>query len=302
MSKDTARKVTALRNNAALYWLSAPAVLLLAATLIAPMVMAVNSSLHAGKTGSLADLGEWIGFANYQSLFSDPALRASLVVTVFFCLGTVVLTSVGGYCIALVLVRKSVASTLVLILVMVGWAMPLIVNGLLWRLIYDPVQSPINSFFNHLGVTLPDAMANPLGTPTGALIGTIVAYAWKMIPFTAILLFGALQERSPEIYAAAKLDGANIWQTFRHLTLPLTRPVLLIVVTLSTIWSLREFDTIYVLTKGGPGSATTTLNWFAYTQTFEYGSVGLGTALAVLLGGLAVVITAIYTLVLGEKD
>jgi multiple sugar transport system permease protein len=185
---------------------------------------------------------------------------------------------------------------------MIGWAMPLIVNGLLWRLIYDPVQSPAIAFFSQLGVTLPDAVTNPLGTPAGALVGTIVAYAWKMIPFTAILLFGALQERPPEIYSAAKLDGANTWQTFRHLTLPLTRPVLLIVVTLSTIWSLREFDTIYVLTKGGPGSATTTLNWFAYTQTFEYGGVGMGTALAVLLGGLAVVITAIYALLLGEKD
>ena len=271
----------AFRQNAVLYALSAPALVLIIATLVAPMVMSIYSSFHAGNTGSLATLGEWVGFDNYKGLFSDPAMGGSLFVTVCYCLGTVALTSVGGYCIALVLIRKSLASTLVLVLVMVGWAMPLIVNGLLWRLIYDPVQSPINSFFGNLGVTLPDAVANPLGTPAGALIGTIVAYSWKMIPFTAILLFGALQERSPEIYAAAKLDGANTWQAFRHLTLPLTRPVLLIVVTLSTIWSLREFDTIYVLTRGGPGSATTTLNWFAYTQTFQYGNVGVGTALAV---------------------
>jgi len=139
----------ARRQNAVLYWLSGPALLLITGTLIAPMIMAVITSLHAGSAGSLAELGEWVGFANYQRLFSDPALRGALLVTVFFCLGTVALTSVGGYCIALVLVRKNLASTLVLILVMVGWAMPLIVNGLLWRLIYDPVQSPVTAGFAH---------------------------------------------------------------------------------------------------------------------------------------------------------
>ncbi len=152
-------------------------------------------------------------------------------------------------------------------IILVPWAIPPVVNGLMWQWIYDPKIGALNALLNWAGLI--DHYQGWLAVPTFALGGLIVAHTWNEFALAAIMFLGALQRVPAELYDAARVDGCRSWQLFWHITLPWLAQALLIVLILETMLAIRAFDIIYVLTAGGPGTSTTTLTWATYLTTFE---------------------------------
>src|SRR6185503_10832769 len=122
----------------------------------------------------------------------------------------------------------------------------------------------------------------------------IFAYSWKLVPFVVLILYAALRTISADVIESAQLDGAGAVRLFRHITLPLILPALTVAILFCVIFSMRAFDLVYLLTRGGPGEATTVLSYYTYAKTFEFGDFGAGAAVSVLLAGATLVLTVAY--------
>lgn len=167
-------------------------------------------------------------------------------------------------------------------ILVLGWLLPIVVSASIWRWMLDGSYGVINFLLRGLGLL--QGQLFWLTEPDTALIGVIIANIWIGIPFNMILLLAGLQGISLSLYEAARVDGANAWQRFIHITVPQMRPVALTVLLLGFVYTFKVFDLIYVMTRGGPVDATTTLPLFAYDLTFEFFRFGDGaTAAAVLL-------------------
>jgi ABC-type sugar transport system permease subunit len=164
------------------------------------------------------------------------------------------------------------------VILIVPWAIAPVANAVLWKWILHANYGIVNSILISLGVI--EYPIVWLGTGNRALHVLLVADVWKSVPFVAILFLAGLSKIPPMLYRAARLDGANAWQQFRHITLPLLRPTIAVAVILQTLWALRIFDLIYVLTKGGPAGGTVLLNFLAYRTTFNDLELGYGAAIA----------------------
>ena len=181
--------------------------------------------------------------------------------------------------------------------------MPPVVNGLMWQWIYDPKIGALNALLKGVGVI--DQYRGWLAEPNSALGGLIVAHTWNESALAAILFLGALQRIPAELYDAGRVDGCRGWQLFGHITLPWLSQALMIVLILQTMLAVRVFDLIYVLTAGGPGTATTTLTWATYLTTFESLDFGHGSAYAYLVALLTTGLSLLYFRLLyrrGEFD
>ena len=183
-----------------------------------------------------------------------------------------------GLLIALLLNRRFPGSSLVRTLLLIPWAIPPVVNGLMWQWIYDSKVGALNGLLVSLGL-LSRLSRLALRSDLGAL-ALVWADVWNVVPLAVILLLAALQRIPGELYDAARVDGAGPLQMFRYVTFPWLAQALLIVLILQTMAAIRAFDVIYVLTAGGPGNATTTLTWQTFLTTFESLDFGLGNAYA----------------------
>jgi ABC-type sugar transport system permease subunit len=176
--------------------------------------------------------------------------------------------------------------------VVLPWAIPEIVNALMWQWIYNPTYGALNGILYSLGL-VPDYRAW-LSTPASAMHAVIFAYAWKLVPFAVIILYAGLTAIPTEYYEAAQIDGAGDFAQFVHITLPLLAPPLGVVVLFCTVWSMRAFDIVYLLTRGGPGDGTMVLSYFVFGKAFEFGDLGAGAAVACLLAFMTFTLTTLY--------
>jgi multiple sugar transport system permease protein len=181
-------------------------------------------------------------------------------------------------------------------MVLVPWAIPPVVNGLMWQWIYDAKVGALNGLLVAAGV-LP-AYRGWLSNPTDALLALVTAHVWNAVPLGVILLLAALQTIPGELYDAGRVDGSSAGQLFRHVTLPWLAQPLLVVLVLQTMLAIRVFDVIYVLTAGGPGTSTTTLVWLAYLTTFDSLDFGLGNAYAYTISLITLGLALVYFRVL----
>ncbi|MGF6873591.1 carbohydrate ABC transporter permease [Paraburkholderia sp. MM5477-R1] len=213
----------------------------------------------------------------------------------------VLLVVVFGILIALLLNREFPGRALVRTLVLLPWAIPPVVNGLMWQWIYDAKVGALNGLLVSLGLI--DQYRGWLSTPTSALLALVFSEVWSLLPLAVILLLSALQRVPAELYEAAGMDGASRFQLFRYITLPWLSQSLLVVLILQTMSALRAFDVIYVLTAGGPGTATTTLTWQTYLTTFDNLDFGHGNAYAWLVSLITLGLALAYFRVLyGRGD
>ena len=157
---------------------------------------------------------------------------------------------------------------LVRAIVLIPWAIPTVVSSQMWRFIFNDRYGLFN--FILFGADVSRYLA-PLADPTLAPMAIIVAEVWKTAPFVALILLAGLQIIPDDLYEAASIDGANPWQKFRHVTLPLIRPALLLALLFRTIDALRVFDLVFVMTQGGPADATNVLSFYGYKKTFAEG-------------------------------
>ena len=250
-----------------------PAILLLSLVTIYPIFYAFYLSLH--RKLLIFDISRFVGLKNYLFLFRDDRFWNALKNTLYFSGISVLLELILGLSIAILLQRSFRLKGFVRALVLVPWAIPTVVSAKMWEWIYNTDFGILNFIIG--------SKINWLGTPFLALNAAVFMDVWKTTPFVAILLVAGLQVIPQEMYQAAKVDGAGRWDTFKTITLPLLKPVILVVLLFRTLDAFRIFDAIYVLTGGGPANATETLSIYAYKVLFQTLQFGYGSTLSVVV-------------------
>jgi ABC-type sugar transport system permease subunit len=280
------------------YVLNVPA--LVAIFLLAgyPIIYSAWLSLHKYNL-KRPKVFQFIGLDNYLGILNAPEFWSSLWITMEFTLLVVTTVSVLGVCIALLLNMPFRGRGLLRTLILLPWAIPPVVNGLMWQWIYDSKIGALNGVLFSLGI-IPE-YRGWLSDPTSALLALAFADVWNVLPLAVILLLAALQKIPAELYESARMDGAGPLQLFRHVTFPWLAQTLLVVLILQTLSAIRVFDVIYVLTAGGPGTATTTLTWKTYLTTFENLDFGLGNAYAFTVSLITFGFALIYFRVLYHR-
>jgi multiple sugar transport system permease protein len=262
------------------------AAIILGVLLLIPSVLTVIYSLH-NVPANASSFGEFVGIRNYEIIFGSRVFWRSMWVTFQFSVGFVVLSTLIGLAMALLLNQEFFGRGLARALLIIPWATPWLVLGILWKWYADGSVGGLNALLVGLGIT--DEYKNFLSDPDSALILVILAAVWRQASFAGILLLAGLQTLPQELNEAAELDGANWWQRLRNVTIPWIRPVLVTVTVLNIIYAFLQFDVIFAMTQGGPGDATQVLSILIYRQLFVVTQIGLGSALAVVLGVIALV-------------
>lgn len=234
---------------------------------------------------------QMVGWENYGDLLTDPVALASIRTTLIFIGVTIPLELLLGLGIALVLNEAFRGRGLLRAVVLVPWAVPTVVASQMWRFIFNDRYGLVN--FMLFGADTSRYLA-PLADPYLALAAIMIAEIWKTTPFAALILLAGLQSISEDLYEAASVDGATPWQKFRHITLPLLKPAVLLALLFRTIDSLRVFDLVYVMTQGGPADATNVLQFYGYKKTFGEGMIGYGSAIAVTVFFMSLVLALAY--------
>ena len=277
------------KRMARLGWMfSAPALIIVAGVTIFPIIYSVVLSLsNATVSGNGVALN---GFttSNYSLVLKNSTWHYALAFTIIYTLITVIVELVLGTMIALVLERLTAGRGFMMALLLIPWSMITVINAQLWGYIYQGTYGVADAILNAVGLGSP----NILGQSTSAIIGLMIADIWKTTPFVAIIVLAGLVMLPGDIYEAAEVDGSSGWSTFWRITVPLLRPTLALAVLFRVLQAFGLFDLPYVLTNGGPGTATTSLAILGYNAIFKNLSFGPGaavattTALLVLLGCL----------------
>src|SRR5215469_3768747 len=277
-----------------------PTLVTLALVLAYPIFYAAYLSFHRV---ALADLRRgvfpFVGFDNYRRIFADPLFLLSLKNTVLFTAVSVGAEIVLAVAIALLISERSVwTGRATRVLILLPYAVPPIANGQIWAFLYSFDFGFLNRILFALGII--ETPINWTGNPQTALFALTVPYIWRTLPFAILLIHAALEGIAPELHEAAAIDGATAWQRFRHITLPLLRPIIVVILVLRTSFAFTVFEEVLAITQGGPGDATWIAAWYSYRRSFTPPfDIGVGSAsafvLALMIGLLAVgYVGAIY--------
>lgn len=280
------------------FLLNTPATLLLAGMVLYPIVYAFWLSLHSYNLRRPGRF-EFIGLDNYASILSSPRFWAVAKTTALFSIGSVVLTLVLGLLLALLLNERWRGRGLLRAVTLLPWAIPPVVNGLIWQWMLDGRHGLLNAALLGLGVI--DEYQSWLVDPSSALSALIIVQVWNHVPFVAIVILAALQTIPDELYESARIDGAGVLQRFGYVTLPWLSQAVLIVLITQTMIALRTFDIIYVLTGGGPGDSTTVIAWLTYVTAFTFSDFGRGNAYAYLMAAVTLALSITYLRLLWKK-
>jgi len=234
----------------------------------------------------------WVGLDNYAAVLGSSLFDRALLNTVLFTGGSILGQFVLGLAIAVFFQRRFPLSGLLRSLLLLPWLVPLIVTSAVWRWMLDQDNGVINRAIGLL--PLVDARPGWLTSTSLALLAVVLVNIWIGIPFNTTILYGGLQEIPGELYEAGALDGATGWRAFRHITWPLLRPVVTVVLVLGVVYTLKVLDIILGLTGGGPANATQTLSTQSYELSFRQFDFGQGAALGNVLIVISLVFAAVY--------
>jgi multiple sugar transport system permease protein len=241
---------------------------------------------------------KFVGWENYQDLLTDSVALHSLVTTLTFVAVTAPLEVILGLCMALVLNASFRGRGWLRAIVLIPWAIPTVVSSQMWRFIFNDRYGLFNFF---LFADRTDLYLAPLADPSLAPVTIMIADVWKTSSFAALIILAGLQTIPGELYEAASVDGAGSWQRFRHVTLPLIKPSLLLALLFRTIDALRVFDLVFVMTQGGPADATNVLQFYGYKKSFGEGMIGYGSAIAVMVFVISLLLSLVYIRLIGTR-
>lgn len=251
----------------------------------------------------ILSLGEWDPFTNefswrflsqYQKLVQDETFILALKNTFLYTAGVLPATMLIGLMVALLLHKKLPLNTFARAAFFIPYIGTLVAEAAIWRWLYNPTSGLFNAVLEALG--LPTSMW--LASTDTAMISVIIFSVWRLVGYSAVLFLAGLQGIPSQYYEAAQIDGADKFQSFLHVTLPLLKPVTLFILVMCTIIIFRAFDQIYIMTGGGPGNATTILLFYIYNQAFRFIHYSYAAAVGVVLVGLVLVISIIEMKVL----
>ena len=287
----SARSYRRLPPTVFAFLLNSPALIAIVLLVGYPIVYSFWLSLHQYNL-KRPNIFRFVGIENYLQIMQSPEFLSALRVTAQFTIASVVLVVVLAILVALLLNERFPGRGVVRTLILIPWAIPPVVNGLMWQWIYDSNVGALNGLLVSLGFLT--EYHGWLSDPNYALLALISAHVWNLLPLAVILLLAALQGIPSDLYDAGRVDGCNAWQQFVHVTLPWLSQPLLVVLILETMYAIRVFDVIYVLTAGGPGTMTTTLTWQTYLVTFQNLDFGRGNAYAYTVSLITLALALIY--------
>jgi multiple sugar transport system permease protein len=273
------------------WFLVLPALLPILVLSVGPLLYGVALAFTDAQSGRTAAT-RWTGLLNFADLLHDTLFWESFRIGLVWAAGVTVPQFLLALGLALLLHADLRLRWLARALAIVPWAMPEVVVGIMWRLVYHPDAGLLNETLRHLGLggDGTDWLAG-LGT---ALPAVIVVGVWSGMPQTTVALLAGLAGTPRDLHEAAALDGAGAWRRFRTVTWPALRPVALAISALDFIWNFNSFALVYVLTDGGPGGRTRLPMLFAYEEAFRYGQFGYAAAMGCVMVAVIAVILAVY--------
>jgi len=292
-------RVRILGRDAVLgYLLLAPTLFMLLAFLAYPFFIGLWLSVTDSEVGAI---GRFVGLANYRFEFlNDRVFLKSISNTFVYTAVTTVFKLVLGLGMALVLNQAFPLQRFVRAALLLPFIIPTVLSTLAWRWMFDPTFSVINWVLTRSGLAAHGV--NWLGTPQTAMASLIIVNVWRGAPFYGISFLAGLQVIPIELYEAARVDGGTRLQQFFRITLPLLRPVLLVVLLLSTILTFADFQLPFVLTNGAPYSSSHLLATWAYAQAIQGGAMGIGAAISLVLFPVLSIVIAGVLIALQKQD
>lgn len=270
------------------YRLIAPSILVLFTVLITPLLFSLYMSFH--KWQLIGDVSrDFNGIRNYIKVLGNPEVIHSLKVTAIFVVVGVGLEFILGMAIALMLNRPFIGYNVVRVIMMLPMMISPAIVALGWRLILDPTKGVVNYVFHLLGMPLQTWLST-----SAALIVLIAIEVWMHTPFVVLMILAGLQAIPVEISEAALIDGANWWQRFIRVTVPMIQPVIMVALIFRTMFALRNFPLPWVLTSGGPANATNVFGIELYRQAFSYYHLGMASAMSWILVFITAVMSIFY--------
>lgn len=257
-----------------------PMMLVLAVVAVFPVVYSFWTSLFDLKL-TRPHRVPFVGLDNYAKVFGDPLFWESAGRTASFTVMSVSAIMVIATLMALLLNEEFRGRRFLSAMLLVPWAIPYVANGLMWKWIYDSGYGALNGLLYQLDFI--DKYMIWLGDTDKTLALIANAFVWKEVPLATILLLVTMKSIPSDLYSAAKVDGANVWKRFLHITLPSLRPGFALVIIYETMMAVRHFDMFFILTEGGPAEASHVVAWQVYVETFRKLNFGTGSALAYVM-------------------
>ncbi|MFJ3253290.1 carbohydrate ABC transporter permease [Streptomyces sp. NPDC086771] len=279
-----------VERSAGTWFLVLPALIPILVLSVGPLLYGIALAFTDAQSGRTRST-QWVGGLNFQDLLHDTLFWDSFRIGLVWAFGVTVPQFVLALGLALLLNQNLRMRWLARALAIIPWAMPEVVVGIMWRLVYHPDAGVLNETLRDLG--LGDGR-DWLSGLASALPAVIVVGVWAGMPQTAVALLAGVQNTPQELHEAAALDGAGAWRRFRTVTWPVLRPVALAITALNFIWNFNSFALVYVLTNGGPGGRTRLPMLFAYEEAFHYGQFGYAAATGCVMVAVISVILAVY--------
>lgn len=268
-----------------------PAMIIILGITLQPVLSTFYLSFFEASLSKITE-NVFIGLKNYLNLLGDKVFWVTIQRTVYFTLVSVGLELLLGLGIAQLIHSRPFGWQFLRMSLIIPWAVPTIVNGTMWRWIYNADYGALNGLLYQLGLI--DRYVPWLTHPRTAMNLVILADIWHSVPFIALILQAALATLPLELEEAAAVDGANAWQRFSLIRLPMLRSAILVALVIRTVEAFRVFDIIYVITNGGPAFGTTTISFLTYLETFSFGHVGRGAALSFLISLFTLIMAIMY--------
>lgn len=269
------------------YLINIPIVIYLVCVLFGPMIWGISLSFTDKEIGGE---GQFVGLLNYIKLLKDPMYRTSIGITVKFTIFSLVFKVIFGTVMALALNVSFKGRNIVRAMLLIPWTLPNVVAVLNWKWLFSSTGGIINYLLKSSGVIEKDIVW--FGTAALALTTIIIANVWRGTPFFGISILAKLQTISKDYYEAAEIDGANMLQRFIYITLPSIKNTLLLSTLMSSIWTINEFETVWLMTGGGPNGSTQVMNVFSYKTAMA--SMQLGKSIAVSILAMPVFLLLIH--------
>ena len=276
-----------------------PALLVIVLFTIYPVFYAVRISFYQYVL-TKPNSHPFIGLKNFHDVITSYYFKNSLINTGIYTLASVTGVIIFGLMVAILLNTKIRSINALKIIILLPWAIPAVVAGLMWKWILNSDFGILNGILYSLGTI--QSYIPFLADPVLAKISLVLAHIWKEGPLAAIFLLAGLQLIPNEFYEAAKIDGGGGLLVFRYITLPLLRPILLVVVVYETMMAILTFDIVYVLTGGGPADSTSLISWFAYAEIYKFLNLGAGIALSIIIALITLVLIILYMRALKTED
>lgn len=286
-------RASALRQQdaRAAWLLLLPSLLVIFGVTLWPVISTFILSFFEVPTG-INQVRTFVGLGNYLEMLRDRTFWETIGRTLYFTVVSVGLELVLGLGVAQLIHSRPWGWKFLRISLIIPWAVPTIVNGAMWRWIYSADFGALNGLLMQFGLI--DHYVPWLTLPKMAMNLVIAADVWHTMPFVALVLQAALATLPEDLDEAAAVDGANAWQRFWYIRLPMLRPAILVALIVRTVDAFRVFDIVYILTNGGPAYKTLTITFLTYLNSFSFGKQGIGAALSFLISLVTISMAMIY--------